>query len=540
MGIVASLRAALRLSSTSMRLRGAVVSATALVERLLAPAVAYVLVFQGPLRALFVGAALSVTFSARGAVQRSFTARNEAELYARTVTAVLGADVLRPTLLPDEEARGSLFEGQHRIAALLADILPNLLANLVAAGILTAAVAASQPARVILVAAAALGAGGLSLFLSRRLVHAAQKEAWTTWGSVADGVTDACEGRLELVAAGRDDEFLRRFTLTTQSWGDKERRAGRLAGLLGRLPMVLLAAGVGAAVLADAWWQGMSWSAAVVQASLLASNAPAFIGVARCLQEVVSNEERLRLVSRVLDGPRRAQTGKSEPSSAPTLIEWEGVTFSYDAGARQALRDVSFGWKSGELLALAGSNGSGKSTCLRALLGLAELAAGTVRVDGVSLLDLDAVLWRQSITLLPQRPYLPPRATVRECLRFVDADVADEAMSRALERAGMLHRLADPLAAKVGSLSVGERQRVALAGVLCRPAPLVLLDEPDANLDREGVQLVANLVVELSRERMVLVVAHTPEVLSVAHRVITLDAGAVSSVVDQRRNSHSG
>ncbi|MGH7296822.1 MAG: hypothetical protein ACRELB_17925, partial [Polyangiaceae bacterium] len=70
-------------------------------------------------------------------------------------------------------------------------------------------------------------------------------------------------------------------------------------------------------------------------------------------------------------------------------------------------------------------------------------------------------------------------------------------------------------------------QRVALARVLCRPAPLVLLDEPDANLDADGVRIVADLVTELARDRMVLLVAHTPLLLGRVDRIVTLDAGFV-------------
>jgi ABC-type transport system involved in cytochrome bd biosynthesis fused ATPase/permease subunit len=191
-------------------------------------------------------------------------------------------------------------------------------------------------------------------------------------------------------------------------------------------------------------------------------------------------------------------------------------------------------------LALAGTNGSGKSTCLRVLLGLGAVKAGDLRVDGVALGQLDAVRWRRTIAFLPQRTYLPPRATIRECLSFLDDDVRDEASLQALDRVGMLPNLRraspDPLEVRAGTLSAGERQRVALARLLCRPAPLVLLDEPDANMDRAGVQLVAELLVELSRERMVLVVAHTPEVLAIADRVITLENGQLRS--DVPRGTH--
>jgi ABC-type transport system involved in cytochrome bd biosynthesis fused ATPase/permease subunit len=167
------------------------------------------------------------------------------------------------------------------------------------------------------------------------------------------------------------------------------------------------------------------------------------------------------------------------------------------------------------------------------VLGLATPTAGQVLVDGVPLVDLDVLAWRRAIAFLPQRPYLAPRATVRECLRFLEGDVSEEWMHECLERVGLRTVLGrasqDPLGVRVGTLSIGQRQRVALARVLCRRAPMVVLDEPDANLDRDGIELVGELVSEIARDRMVLVVAHTQELLARADRVVTLDAGRVRS-----------
>jgi ABC-type multidrug transport system fused ATPase/permease subunit len=542
MGAAAPLRAALRLSSRGTRGRNAAVAALAFVERLLAPAIVYVFVLQGPVPALALSVTLTAVLAVRGAAQRSFTAHSHAELYRRVVSAVLGGDVLQPSLLPDEEARGSLFEGLHRIAVLLAETLPNLGANLIAAVVLAVFVAATQPPNVTLVAALTLLVGGVGLFTSRRWVDRAQTEAWRAWDQVAKDVTDACEGRLELVAAGRDQDFVGRFGRTSLSWDVQARRAGRAAGILGRLPMALLAVAVGAAVVFDAWRRGLPWSDAGLRACLLVSNAPAFVGIARGVQELVSNEPRLRLVARVVDaGARKRSAGGAAPSASPERVEVDAVRFAYGSDGREALSGVSFAWRSGELLALAGPNGSGKSTCLRALLGLGAVEDGRVLVDGVPLGEVDVLRWRRSIAFLAQRPYLPPRATVRECLRFLDSDTPEEVIRAAIERVGMLERLRqaapDPLDLRVESLSVGERQRIALARVLCRPAPLFLLDEPDANLDRDGIALVADLLVELARRHMVLVVAHTPEVLAVADRVITLEGGSVLSDVARRKRT---
>jgi ABC-type transport system involved in cytochrome bd biosynthesis fused ATPase/permease subunit len=85
------------------------------------------------------------------------------------------------------------------------------------------------------------------------------------------------------------------------------------------------------------------------------------------------------------------------------------------------------------------------------------------------------------------------------------------------------------LRVRVDTLSVGERQRVALARVLSRDAELFVLDEPDANLDRAGITLVADVLLELARARAVVFAAHTPELLDIGDHVVTLDNGRVAS-----------
>jgi ABC-type transport system involved in cytochrome bd biosynthesis fused ATPase/permease subunit len=86
-----------------------------------------------------------------------------------------------------------------------------------------------------------------------------------------------------------------------------------------------------------------------------------------------------------------------------------------------------------------------------------------------------------------------------------------------------------PLEVKLGALSAGERQRVALARVLLRDAKVVLLDEPDANLDGEGVEILVAILREEARSKMVMVVAHSPAVLAAADRVLRFEDGRVVS-----------
>ncbi|MDF2693252.1 MAG: toxin transporter, ATP-binding protein, partial [Labilithrix sp.] len=169
-------------------------------------------------------------------------------------------------------------------------------------------------------------------------------------------------------------------------------------------------------------------------------------------------------------------------------------------------------------------------TLLRILLGLRPPTSGALRIGGRDLATLDLPKLRQAIAYLPQRPYLgEPHTTVGAAMKLGRGDASDDAIQRALERTGILAAFAereDPLLVSVGELSAGQRQRVALARILLNgEAKIVLLDEPDANLDREGIAFVASLVRELaSAGKMVVVIAHTSELNAVSPRRLELGA----------------
>lgn len=490
----------------------------------------------GRAAALFLGLGLSAAFAARSALQATFVAGIEARLYRRVVDSVLAGDVLRPSVVPDEDARAGVFEGMHRSARGLVEVLPNLTANALSALLLGIWVTISEPPRLALIAAAALACGALLVAVARRWVARAQERAWHAWIFVADAVVDAIDGRLDLVSGGREDQFKRRFGALTDEWRRDRNRAARVAAASGRTPLLALAAGVAVAVLVDAQARHVPWSEMIGQAALLASYAPAFVGIAQGFPELLASGPRLRLLGEILATSQSVALPSRKPSAVPRVVEWSNVRFSYGprdgSPAREVLRDLSFAWRRGELLALAGPNGSGKTTCVRTLLGLSSPADGAVLADGIPLAQLDMVEWRRSIAYLPQRPYLAPRVTVRECLSFID-EVPDDAMRECLRRVGLWESLrdlsTDPLTLRVATLSVGQRQRVALARVFARNAPLMVLDEPDANLDRAGTRMLAGVLADARPDRMILLVAHSQELLAVADRVITLAEGRVSS-----------
>ena len=299
------------------------------------------------------------------------------------------------------------------------------------------------------------------------------------------------------------------------------------------LPWPSVAALVTGALVANAELRG-SLVASIADLAIFASVTPAFVGVAQGVHTAVRDARWVRLLARIFGGAIAPREGATrEPPPLPAPVAFEGVSFRYGEPERsdEALAGVDLRWNGREILALSGANGSGKSTCLRLLLDLASPTAGAIRVAGVPLDEVDPDRWRARVAFLPQRPYLPPRSDLRTAVRWPLDEATDDRILRALERVGLLAVLRrvsdDPLAVRVDSLSVGQRQRVALARLLCRDAALFLLDEPDANLDRAGIQLVAELVRELATRGMVAFAAHTPELLAVADRVVALDRGRV-------------
>jgi ABC-type transport system involved in cytochrome bd biosynthesis fused ATPase/permease subunit len=234
------------------------------------------------------------------------------------------------------------------------------------------------------------------------------------------------------------------------------------------------------------------------------------------------------LLERLRAPRRREVSGGGVGIELPAPVRIDRLTFGYDPDAAPVCRDVSVEWPESSALVLEGPNGSGKSTLLRLLLGLRAPSEGTIEIGGVGVERIDAAAFRRAVGYLPQQPYLgEPTVTVRDAVRLLEPDAADEAIVAALDAVGltpMLEGRADePLDVAVGELSSGQRQRLALGRALLRDASMYLLDEPDANLDRAGIALVATVIGDLVRRgKMVAIAAHTTELAHVAERRVRL------------------
>jgi thiol reductant ABC exporter CydD subunit len=220
-----------------------------------------------------------------------------------------------------------------------------------------------------------------------------------------------------------------------------------------------------------------------------------------------------------------------------TGIVIRGLDVTYPGRRLPAVHDFELVVRPGETIALTGPSGCGKTTVLSVVLGLCRPDAGTVRLGGVDLSDLDLDDWRRHAAWVPQRPHLFAR-TVAENIRLGRPDASDAHIAAALDAADLtevvrrLPRGVDtPLGEGGAGLSAGERQRLALARAFVRNAPLLVLDEPTSSLDNETEADVLDAIRHLIFGRTALIVAHRPALAALADRVVELPAPPVPAAI---------
>ncbi len=196
------------------------------------------------------------------------------------------------------------------------------------------------------------------------------------------------------------------------------------------------------------------------------------------------------------------------------------------------LHDASFVLQAGNAVAVVGPSGSGKSTLARALVGIVPPVRGVIRIDGAALAQWNSVALGESIGYLPQDVALF-RGTVAQNISRFAAELDAERLLTAAQQAGvhdLVLRLPNGYETEVGEgglmLSGGQRQRIALARALYGDPFLVVLDEPNSNLDSEGERALVRAITGVrQRGGIVVVIAHRPALLAVVDHMLVLNEG---------------
>jgi ATP-binding cassette subfamily B protein len=353
-------------------------------------------------------------------------------------------------------------------------------------------------------------------------------------GKLADYLQEALGANDVIQTLGSSDEVVREFA--------RGNRRNERAGLKAKRIAARLAASVESLLGLALAMVLLLGSLRVLDESLTLGQLTVFLSYVRSLQKPIrsASKHAVRIAKGSACGERilallDEQPGIENASDArlappkPARLAFEAVHYSYPDGAH-ALRGLDVEFRAGELSAVVGASGVGKSTAALLACRLIDPDRGRVTLDGQPLRELTIESLRERIGVCLQDTRLFG-ASIRENLLLAQADATDEQLIECLRRAGadFVAQLEDGLDTMLGSdgvgLSGGQRHRLSLARTLLRDPDVLVVDEPFAGLDGEGVRHLSRTLGELSRERLVIVIAHDLHALEQYDRIVFLKDG---------------
>lgn len=215
-------------------------------------------------------------------------------------------------------------------------------------------------------------------------------------------------------------------------------------------------------------------------------------------------------------------------------IEFKKLSFAYPSRPDTlVLKDIDLKISTGQVVALVGKSGAGKSTFATLLLHLYEPSSGDIQFDEHSIKDLNLSFLRNQIALVPQDIFLFG-GTIRENIAYGNINASEEEIIDAAKKANALefiNRFNEGLDTVVGErgtqLSGGQRQRVAIARAILKDPKILILDEATSSLDSESEQLVQEALVELMKNRTSIVIAHRLSTIRNADNIVVLENGEI-------------
>ncbi len=219
----------------------------------------------------------------------------------------------------------------------------------------------------------------------------------------------------------------------------------------------------------------------------------------------------------------------------PHQVTFQNVFFKYEGKGEDAmvLKNINLDVKAGEVLALVGMSGGGKTSLVNLIYRFYDVTKGQILIDGIDIQDIKISSLRNQISIVTQEPILF-NETIRDNIAYGNPDASDEEIDKATKSAYLfdfIQNLSEKFDTKVGELgarlSGGEKQRICIARALLKNAPILILDEATSALDAEAESVVQKALGNLMKGRTTFVIAHRLSTISHADRIVVLADGRI-------------
>jgi ATP-binding cassette subfamily B protein/subfamily B ATP-binding cassette protein MsbA len=258
-------------------------------------------------------------------------------------------------------------------------------------------------------------------------------------------------------------------------------------------------------------------------------------GLADTANRLADNSGRMQRLNQILSpkGKQYLRRGGNHFKALQREIRFEYVSLHYAPELPASLSGISFNLPKGQMLALVGPSGAGKTSIADLLTGLYAPTSGTIRIDGTSLDALDLASWQQRLGVVSQDTFLF-NATIADNIAFGSPGATPaqiQTSCQAAQAAGFIESLPQGYDTLVGErgyrLSGGQRQRLSLARAILRDPELLILDEATSALDSQSERLVQEAIERFERNHTVLVIAHRLSTIVKADQILVLEGGRV-------------
>lgn len=385
------------------------------------------------------------------------------------------------------------------------------------------------------------------LLLSRRGMRRGNKVNYLNKRAVTEIIQEGLDTIQEIKSYGQDGNYARKLDRAINHYEKILTRNELVLGTLVNGAQSILKLGLATVVIAGTWLMATGGVSLFTFLVFLVIGSRVYSPINEVLNNLAALtylDVRIARMNEMEQMP--VQTGRDIEITGGYDICFEHVGFAYEEG-KQVLNDVSFTARQGEITALIGPSGGGKSTAAKLAARFWDVSRGRITLGGtdISTIDPEALLRNFSVVF---QDVVLFNASVMDNIRIGRRDATDDEVMRVARLAccdEFVNRLPEGYDTVIGenglTLSGGERQRISIARALLKDAPVVLLDEATASLDVENETLIQTGISELVKNKTVLIIAHRMRTIANADKILVLENGTITGQgTPQELKEHGG